>query len=275
MAAPAAAQPAAPQCTPDGTIVRLPGLGESSGVAASRKTRGAWTHNDSGQPELVSLDERGAVVNRVRVSGAKVDDWEAIASGPCPAGACLYLADIGDNNAKRKRITIYRLAEPEPASGTAAVEDVFHASYPDGAHDAETLLVTPKGEIAIVTKGDTGPVAIYRFPANAKPGADVKLERIGDAQNRGKASADARVTDGAVSPDGQWIVLRTKDLLLVYAASELMSGQWRERGRIDLHALGEPQGEGVTFAGSSLLYLTGEGGGKKQPGTFARMRCTF
>ena len=42
----------------------------------------------------------------------------------------------------------------------------------------------------------------------------------------------------------------------------------------DWPSLGEPQGEGVTFGDGSAVFLMGEGGGKKMPGTFARLTCT-
>ena len=37
----------------------------------------------------------------------------------------------------------------------------------------------------------------------------------------------------------------------------------------------EPQGEGVTFGLNDSVYLMSEGGGKKQPGAFARLSCTL
>jgi hypothetical protein len=264
----------APRCSA-GPLVRVPDLPEGSGVAASRRTPGRfWTHNDSGQGGLVAVNERGAVTGRVQLPGIAIDDWEAIAVGPCPGGSCVYIGDIGDNEAERRRITIYRLPEPE-ASGRGAAAEVFHATYPDGAQDAETLLVTPKGGILVVTKGETGPVALYRFPTELKPGSTVKLERVGKPRDGGKASPDDRITDGAVSPNGARVVLRTAGALVFYSASDLLAGTWREQGRFSLAALGEPQGEGVTFADDSTLYVVGEGGGKSQGGTFARLTCAF
>src|SRR6187549_1833779 len=77
---------APPTCTPSGPLVRVPELPEASGVAASRQTPGRfWSHNDSGQPVLFVLDSTGAVTGRLRLSGATVEDWEAVAVGPCPA----------------------------------------------------------------------------------------------------------------------------------------------------------------------------------------------
>jgi hypothetical protein len=267
-----AQQGAAAECRPTGSLAPLPGLTEASGLAVSRRVPGRlWTHNDSGEPVLFALDANGSVTGRVRLSGARVEDWEAIAVGPCGTGSCIHVADIGDNDAERSRITIYRLPEPEGVSGAATVSDVFHATYPDGAHDAEALLVGGDGRLFIVTKGETGPVAIYRFPAQLQSGASVQLERVGAAPS--KSSAEWRITDGAVSPDGQWVVLRTQSGLSFYRASDLLAGQWRQASRVDLTSLKEPQGEGVALGVGNTVFVAGEGGKKGQPGTFARFNC--
>ena len=124
-------------CQPSATVKRIPDLPEASGLALSKRSAGhLWTHNDSGQPVVFALDQNGAVTGKVRISGAKVEDWEALAVGPCSGGSCLYIADIGDNDAKRNRITVYRVPEPEPTASDASVDAVFHLTYPDGAHDA-------------------------------------------------------------------------------------------------------------------------------------------
>jgi len=267
----AAEQP--PQCQPAAALVRVPELPEGSGLAASRRTPGRfWSHNDSGDAVLFALDGAGRVTGRLSLPGANVEDWEAIAVGPCSSGSCIYLADIGDNDARRKRITIYRVAEPAAASGPVQVTDVFYATYPDQAQDAEALLVTDSGRLHIVTKGDTGPVSLYRFPTDLQSGTTMRLERVGGA--RVPAGKD-RITDGAVSPGGEWAVLRTERQLMFYRTADLLSGNWREAGQAALATHGEPQGEGVTFGSDNSLYLMSEGGGKKQPGAFARLTCTL
>jgi hypothetical protein len=265
-----------PTCTPSGPLIRVAGLPEGSGVAASRRVSGrVWAHNDSGEPVLVALNSRGAVVGRVRVSGAKVEDWEALATGPCPAGSCIYIGDIGDNGARRPSITIYRAPEPTEATGSIAVADAFAATYPDGARDAEALLVTAKGDILIVTKGDRGAVGIYRLPSDAPPGGRVTLQRIGAPRQALKPSARERITDGTVSPSGSWTALRSNASLMLYRTEQWLSGDWNEAGRVSLAALGEPQGEGIAFADDETLYLVGEGGGQSQPGTFVQLTCDF
>lgn len=275
MPATAAAQSAV-QCKPAGPLVRVPDLPEGSGLAASQKAPGRfWSHNDSGDPALVALDENGRVVGRLRIDGATVEDWEAVAVGRCPSGSCIYVADIGDNEAERDRITIYRVPEPAEADGSVKPSGVFHAAYPDGAHDAESLLVTSDGRLLVVTKGDTGPVALYRFPDELRSGATLRLERVGGPRDSRPPAADDRVTDGAVSPNGQWIALRSSDTLTFYRAADLLAGNWRAAARVSLAAVGEPQGEGVTFGSDTSVYLMSEGGGKKQPGAFVRLTCTL
>ena len=257
-------------CRPPGGLARMAGLSEASGLAVSRRDPGRlWTHNDSGEPVLYSMDAKGSMRGRVQVTGAAVEDWEAMAIGPCPAGSCIYVGDIGDNNASRAGVTIYRLTEPEGASGAAKVTDVFHATYPDGAHDAETLLVAGDGRLYIVTKGETGPIGIYRFPTDPKSGASVELEKIGGPSPGGKML----ITDGAVSPDGEWVALRTQSALTFYRASELLAGRWNEATRVDLSPLNEPQGEGIALGAGNIVFLAGEAGGKGGAGTFASFTC--
>ena len=272
LSAPTHAAQRQPQCTPAGTLVQLPGLAEASGLTASRRVAGRlWAHNDSGKPVLFALDAAGAVTGQVAIMGATVEDWEAIAAAPCGAGSCLYIGDIGDNGAERPRITVYELPEPERASGTMSVSNVYHATYPDRPQDAEALVVGPDGRLYVVTKGETGPIAIYRFPARRQSGATVQLERVAAAPSN--AEGELRITDASVSQDRQWVVLRSSSALMFYRASELLKGQWRVAFRVDLRTLKEPQGEGVAISGDAV-FLAGEGGGTSRAGSFVRFSCT-
>ena len=272
-------QPAAQSspCRISGPLVRVRELPEGSGIAASRRTPGVfWAHNDSGDPVLFALDRRGSVTGRVRVTGARVDDWEDVAVGPCAEKSCLYIADIGDNSGRRKTITLYRVPEPAPADGATAPADVFHAAYPDGAHDAEALFVTPDSEVFIITKGDPCPVALYRFPRPLTAGSTVQLQRVGEPQATGSVDAQDRPTSADISPNGRWIAVRTTAHIRFYRAADLLAGRWREASRTDLTALDEPRGEGVTFASNDEVVLLGEGGGlTRNPGSFATLGCTF
>ena len=269
-----ATQSAAPACRPAGAMARLDGLQEASGLAVSRRSPGhLWTHNDSGEPVLFAVSADGRVTGRFRLTGVTVNDWEAMAIGSCGGGACLYVGDIGDNDANRKRVTVYRVAEPGNGDGSGAVKDAFHATYPDGPRDAETLLVGPDGALYIVSKGETGGVALYRFPRELRAGATHTLELVGKPRSSSKVDAQSRVTDGAVSADGRWVVLRSKTRVWLYDAAAFLAGSWTVAREIDVASLREPQGEGIAMDADGTIYLAGEGGSKSQPGTLARLSC--
>jgi len=265
-----------PECRASGRLVRIPHLREASGLAASRRTPDVlWTHNDSGEPALIALDREGRVTGRVAVAGAEVEDWEALAAGTCRAGSCLYIGDIGDNDAGRQWVTVYRLPEPDVRGRGTAAAEALSAVYPDGPQDAETLLIAPDGRLFIVTKGATGPVALYAFPRELRSGERMRLERVGRARPGPGRHDAALITDGAVSPDGRWVVLRTTGALIFHEAAAFFAGQWREAGAYDLGSVGEPQGEGVAFDREGVLYLVGEGGGLSRQGTFATIECAL
>ena len=88
-----------------------------------------------------------------------------------------------------------------------------------------------------------------------------------------QAAPEQRITDGTVSSDGRWVVLRTRASLVFYRTADFVKGEWREARRVDLTSLREPQGEGVALGAGDTVYVAGEGGGKKQPGTLARFTC--
>lgn len=248
---------------------------ESSGVARSGRTQGVyWTHNDSGEPQIFAVGVDGADRGRVRVSGAQVDDWEDIASAPCEGGHCLYIADIGDNGGKRDSITVYRVPEPAPGEAETRVAEALHARYPDGAQDAEALLVTPAGQVYVVTKGENGPVALYRFPKATEPGRAVTLERVHRFTEE-KVDRDARVTGGAVSPDGRWAAVRTVNALSLEPLEDFLAGRSGMLHHVDLSALGEPQGEGVAFDGDGGVVLTSEAGSVLGPSILTRLKCSL
>jgi ADP-ribose pyrophosphatase YjhB (NUDIX family) len=262
-------------CRVEGASVALPDrLSEASGIAAGLRSPGVlWSHNDSGEPLLYAFGVDGSPLGVVRVAGASVKDWEDVAAGPCAGGSCLYLADIGDNAASRAGTTVYRVPEPAPTDGQTRPADAFHATYPDGPHDAEALFVLPDGGIYIVTKGETGPIALYRFPQPLRPGASVRLERVVELGPAATKRRD-RITGASASPDGQWVALRTLDAVDFYRAADLLRGSVGTPVRVDLRSLHEAQGEGVGWGPSGALYLSSESGKKHTPGSFARLSCT-
>lgn len=166
---------------------------ESSGLATDAANLRYWTVNDSGNaPVAYALDERGETEGTLRFR-ADMIDVEAVAFRE----GRLYVADIGDNRERRERVTVYFVDDAELGE-RPVLYMAYDFVYPDGPHDAETLLVDHHGRLFIVTKGAEG--GIYAAPrAPSRQGTNL-LERVGDAP--------AYVTDGTVLPDGRF-ALRT------------------------------------------------------------------
>ncbi len=250
----------------------LPTLNEASGVAASiTRPDTLWVIVDTGGPATVfGLNHAGDVTDTVRLTGVRASDVEEVAVGACGDASCVYAADIGDNDARRKDVAIYRFTEP--AAGVREVHaERFRATYPDGPHDAESFFVTPSGQMFIVTKGP-GPVALYRFPPSPTPDQVARLERVGPSHD---VDARARLTGAAASPDGRWVVVRTHHTLTFYRMPEFIAGTWREVGSVDVTPLKEPQGEGVAFGAGQAMFLVSEGGEKSRPGVLNQLTCTL
>lgn len=181
---------------------------ESSGLAASNEHKGTYyTINDSdNQAYVFAIDgETGDVQAALRFRQIENRDWEAIAPGP---EGRIWIGDIGDNERNQESITVYRFREPETLEDQRMRYVSYSLEYPDGAHDAEALLVHPKtGRLYVVTKGLAG-TAIYEAPEELSADGNNELERYADAP--------AAVTDGAFTPDGSKIVLRTYGAAWVY-----------------------------------------------------------
>jgi hypothetical protein len=264
-----------PQCRVVERSIPLPeGLAEASGAAWSPTRPGAfWSHNDSGgDPELFLVGANGQNEGRVRLQGARMDDWEDIAMGPCASGQCLYVADIGDNGRKKEE-AINLLVLPEPGAGarTAGVT-TYSTGFPDDhGRDAEALFALPDGRIFLITKGNRDPIEIYQWPTPLVDGAP--LRRIRELAPEPDQTGD-RVTGASASPDGRFVAVRSYAVLSVFRTADLLEGRPAAL-TLDLAPLGEGQGEGVALANDGTVVLVSESGSRHVPGTAALLRCTL
>lgn len=261
-----------------------PALREVSGLVASRDDDVLWVHNDSGDgPRVYAIDHSGALLASFEVQGAEASDWEDIALGPGRRRGHddLYVGDIGDNRKVRDTVAVYRFEEPildreAPASPllVAGPAERLELRYPDGPHDAETLLVDPRsGDLFVVTKEATGRSGVYRAPAPLTPGSVAGLERVATLD----LGLGGLATGGDVSPEGDAIAVRTYLSVLVWG---------RAPGEGVGDALGrrpcagpltpEVQGEAVGFAPDGESYFTtseGEGSRVHRWSPVARSRA--
>lgn len=242
----------------EGTIEET-ALSELSGLAASRTTKGVlYTHNDSGDSaRFFALSQKGVLQAELTLAGVTATDIEDIAVGPCPEGSCVYLGDIGDNDSKRKTIAIYRVKEPSLANATL-VPHVLTLKYPDGAHNAETLLVSPAGDLVIVTKTPTGTSGVYTLDrADLDSTSEVTLRRIGELVV--PKDGGGLVTGGSFHPCEKRVIIRTYTALFEYRFTGGLETLFASPPAL-LPAGREPQGEAVTYSiDGTTIFTVSEG----------------
>jgi len=237
-------------------------LFELSGLAASRHHPGVlYAHNDSGDyARFFALDNEGGIVAEIDLKGAIDTDWEDMAMGPCATGSCIYLGDIGDNHLTRTEYAIYRVPEPEtlPSDGrTLSVNyERFPFVYPDGAHNAETLLVHPSsGRLFVITKVGGVPSTVYEMPLPFKADQATTLILVTTVSVPAKAGV---ITGGDFHPCAERLLLRTYAAL--YELSNLPGAPLEAlfaAAPVQVPALIEAQGEAVTYAADGRGYFTG------------------
>lgn len=197
------------------------------------------TTNDSGDVGRVfTVDGSGRTVG-VTYWNPDAVDVEALA----PAGrGHVWVGDIGDNRSVRSSVQVARIPV---GRGTRTVEPTtYDLVYPDGAHDAETLLSDPtSGRLYVATKGFLGGM-LYEAPQRLRADASNRLKPIADV--------GAIVTDGSFFPDGRHLILRDYDSATVYEFPSM-----RQLGTFDLPD--QQQGEGVAVDEAGRVYIDSEG----------------
>ncbi|MFC8206204.1 WD40 repeat domain-containing protein [[Kitasatospora] papulosa] len=221
-----------------------PRITESSGLAASRIHPGVyWTHNDSDDgPYVYAVDSRtGKTVATITMQGVgEPRDVEAISLGP---DGNLYVGDIGDNlDGSWDHVWIYRFPEPKRLADATVRATQFDVTYADGARNAEALMVHPvTGRVYIASKNEDGG-GLYEGPQKLTTGGNNVFRRVGEVP---------WVTDGAFSPDGRNLVLRSYFSARGYAFE---NGRLGEDRAVSVPLQGQSESVTYTADGSAMMF---------------------
>jgi hypothetical protein len=209
---------------------------ESSGLVDRGDV--VYTNNDSGDDAVVyGVDARtGRVVSRTTYASSATD-VEAIAPG---VDGTVWAGDTGDNRANRDDVQVYRL---RPRDGDHPGSR-FDLAYPDGSHDAETLLVQPRTQRVFVVSKSTFGGTVYAAPRD--------LSTHGTNRLRAFARVGGLVTDGTFFPDGTHVLLRTYGTATVYTFPG-----FQPTGTVTLPS--QPQGEGISVSADGRVLVSSEG----------------
>ena len=203
--------------------------------------------------KIFFLDARCRVTRTVSYPSRPRDTEDMARS----ADGTLWIGDIGDNSGSRDTIALWKLT---PGAKRPVL---YRLAYPDGAHDAEALLVTADNTPVVVTKSG-GAAGIYRPASALSRESTTPLEKAGEVtvpltttRNPFSFLGRAVITGGATSPDGRHVVLRTYadafefDVAGGDVIGALTSGTPRQIPLPD-----EPQGESVTYSSDGRSLLT-------------------
>jgi hypothetical protein len=239
-------------------------MNEISGIVTGRlNPHIIWSHNDSGDDSRIfATRKNGDFLGTIILEGADNRDWEDIAIGPGPIEGdnYIYVAEIGDNNARYPIKRIYRFSEPSVQSfsgddNTLVLSedefDVITFVYPEDIKtDAETLLVDPLTKnIFIVTKREY-PVTVYKlaFPQNTN---DTLV-----ASKYGNIPFMLAV-GGDFSPDGSKLLIKTYEVIYLWErdGNESPADMWM-REPVQVPYEREPQGEAIGFNADGTGFYT-------------------
>ncbi len=243
-------------------------LDEASGLVGSARNPGLfYSHNDSGgSARVYALRADGGLAATIRVSAARSVDWEDIAVGPGPTTGVsyVYVGDIGDNARSRSDIRVYRFAEPALDVGAAnravsVTAETLRLRYPDGAHNAETLLLDPvAGELFVLTKHDSGSSGLYVARPPLSTTTTQTLEAVATLRfGSGALAGSPLATGGDISKDGSAILLRTySDAFLWPRAQGTTLAEAFAETPCPVNVASERQGEAIAFASDNGSYFT-------------------
>jgi hypothetical protein len=227
---------------------------EASGMSDSYANPGFfWVELDSGNPPALNLlRHNGTHGKSIFLKGARNRDWEdlVVANGPEPTKKYIYIGEIGDNNRDYSHYAVYRIPEPPSNVDTVSNFVKIDFKYPDGAHDAEAMLVDgTTNDIYIITKRDQHS-RIYKI---AYPQDTSKMNTasfVVDLPYRGVVSA-------AINSSQTELLIKTYSSVYYYTwrNSETL-GEVFKKSYQTLPYQVEPQGEAICFANDNSGFYT-------------------
>ncbi len=233
---------------------------EASGLVASRQNAHVlWTHNDSGDKNVIyAINDRGKLLGVYTLARAYARDWEDIAIGPGPEEGkqYIYIGDIGNNEARYRVQYILRVPEPVVTAEQTPVHEKLDGveglsvMYPERNYDAETLMLDPlTKDLYVVTKRDSN-VIVFRAPYPQSTTEKFELEQVGKLPF-------AMAVAGDISAKGDEILIKTYDSIYYWkrSAGQTIAQALAQMPQRVPYFL-EPQGEAVAWKADGEGYYT-------------------
>lgn len=240
------------------TIALPNAVEETSGLASMGED--FITHNDSGDDALLyRINKQGELVDTYPILGAVNRDWEDLAQDD----SIYYIADTGNNNGRRKDLTVYRLSKDFEVIDSITIAYAKQKKFKKNKktkYDAEALIMVGDSLVLFSKNRKSYSTQLYIFPKTA---GDYSL------RSRKKIAVNTLITGGDYSPKSKKMVLtgylpdRSQYLLVADNVSlEELSNLEFTRYRLPLK---KAQVEAVKILADESIWISSEGEGLAIP----------
>lgn len=222
-----------------------------------------WTAQDHGNKAILyAVDRSGKIQQSVNIDDIKNEDWEDLTSDK---NGNLYIGDIGNNDNKRKDLTIYKIAASDLNRANASIAQKTTFNYPEQTEfppkksarffDCEAFF-EKDGYFYLFTKNRSssfdGTTFLYKVPN--KSGHHIAV-KIGEYKTCGKFNRCA-ITAADISPDGKKVALLTGDKVFLFSG---FSSDAFLDGTSEIIELNDfSQKEGLGFSTDDEILITDE-----------------
>jgi hypothetical protein len=246
-------------------------LREVSGMAPSKAHPNTfYVHNDSGDTSRIfAVNEKGELKGTYYFKGDEtsflgVTDCEdiTIGAGPEKGKEYIYLADIGDNAARRSEVRIFRMEEPGADSGVVKTigTQMITLTYPNGAQDAETIMIDPIEKLLYIVSKRQDSVIVYNAPLDLNGKQTFMLHEVCRLYFEGKKK-EKWIVSGSISRDGKQVMLKSMKKVYYWQRQGNESiDKTMQRTPLELSYEQHGQEEAICFSPDGKSYfITGEG----------------
>jgi hypothetical protein len=245
---------------PDGQISPAL-LTECSGLVHSLRYNGVfWAHGDGGSgASIVPVTASGKLARgwtgAVRVEGCKNNDWEDIALDD---QGNLIIADLGNNNGRRKQLMLHFVSEPKPGAVSVRPTRTLRVHYEDQKGDSPDYdceaVFSAAGRIYFLTKHRSDKrTRLYRL-------AGESTTRSNPLRLVGSFDVGGMVTSADASPDGKLVAVLTYTTLWVFSYDRASGSIFTKSESVRRTPIFAWQAEAVAWEGNDALVIANENG---------------
>ena len=245
---------------PDGQISPTL-LTECSGLVHSLRYNGVfWAHGDGGSgASIVPVTASGKLARgwtgAVRVEGCKNNDWEDIALDD---QGNLIIADLGNNNGRRKQLMLHFVSEPKPGAVSVRPTRTLRVHYEDQKGDSPDYdceaVFSAGGRIYFLTKHRSDKrTRLYRLDGES-------TTRSNPLRLVGSFDVGGMVTAADASPDGKLVAVLTYTTLWVFSYDRASGSIFTKSESVRRTPIFAWQAEAVAWEGKDALVIANENG---------------